>query len=88
MRLRSILCVPMRIRGVALGAIYVDNRFQSAVFTERDRKTLEALADLSAIALDTARSLQRLEDQRRQLEAAREAVATLNARLERERARL
>jgi serine/threonine-protein kinase PknK len=87
MRLRSILCVPMRIRGVALGAIYVDNRFQSAVFTERDRKTLEALADLSAIALDTARSLQRLEDQRRQLEAAREAVATLNARLERELAR-
>ncbi len=84
MRLRSILCVPMRIRGVALGAIYVDNRFQSAVFTERDRMTLEALADLSAIALDTARSLERLEDQRRQLEAAREAVATLNTRLEQE----
>jgi transcriptional regulator with GAF, ATPase, and Fis domain len=87
MKLRSILCVPMRFRDVALGAIYLDNRFQTAVFTERDLRTMEALADLSAIALDNARSLARLEHQRTQLEAARREVAALNERLEAELSR-
>jgi len=87
MRLRSILCVPMRSRGISLGAIYVDNRFQTAVFTDLDLRTLEALADLSAIALDTARAMSHLAAQRDQLEASRREVASLNERLAAELAR-
>jgi len=53
--LRSVMCAPLRARGQTLGLIYVDNRAQEGVFTERDLELLEALAAQAAAAIDNAR---------------------------------
>ena len=78
--LRSILCVPLRLKGATLGIIYVDNRLQAGLFTSDDLELLTAIASSAAIAIENARLYQvavekgRME---RELQVAREVQASL-----------
>jgi adenylate cyclase len=53
--LRSILCVPLKVRDKVTGVIYADNRIKAGLFTERDRDLLAAFADQAAMAIENAR---------------------------------
>jgi PAS domain S-box-containing protein len=53
--LRSILCVPLRVKENVTGVVYADNRIKSGLFGERDRDILTAFANQAAIAIDNAR---------------------------------
>jgi adenylate cyclase len=53
--LRSILCVPLKVKGEVTGVIYTDNRGRDALFSESDRKLVAAFADQAAVALENAR---------------------------------
>ena len=53
--LRSILCVPLRVKGEVLGIIYVDNRLQAGMFGPDDLDLLAAIASSAAIAIENAR---------------------------------
>lgn len=53
--LRSVLCVPLAYKGGIIGAVYVDNRFQTGVFTSRELTTLIAFANTAAVAIANAR---------------------------------
>lgn len=53
--LRSVMCVPLYARGGVIGAIYVDNRLRSGVFTERELNLLTAFAHQVGAAIDNAR---------------------------------
>jgi transcriptional regulator with GAF, ATPase, and Fis domain len=55
LKLRSLLCVPIRVKGRVEGAIYIDNRFRRAAFADGERRVLEALADACGIAIENAR---------------------------------
>jgi len=59
--LRSIIAVPLVTKDTVIGAVYVDNKFHAAVFAEKDKKFLQAIADLAAIAIDNARQYERSE---------------------------
>ena len=59
--LRSILAVPLVTKDKVIGAVYVDNPFQAAIFDETDKEFLQAIADLAAIAIDNARQYERSE---------------------------
>ncbi|MCC6555658.1 MAG: sigma 54-interacting transcriptional regulator [Polyangiaceae bacterium] len=61
MRLRSIVCVPIRGRSGVLGALYLDHRYERGRFGEGDSEILTAFADQVAIALQSAR-LRELEE--------------------------
>lgn len=52
--LRSIMCVPLAHKDAIRGAIYVDNRYRSAVFTERELNLLTAFSNQIAIAVENA----------------------------------
>jgi signal transduction histidine kinase len=54
-QLRSIVCVPLRVRGRVTGALYLDNRMREGVFSEKDLPTLTAFANQAAIAIENAR---------------------------------
>src|SRR6185503_19728985 len=45
LKLRSIVCVPIRGQGNVLGALYLDNRFQRGRFAPADADLLDAFAD-------------------------------------------
>jgi len=53
--LRSILCVPLRARGLVTGVIYADNRILTGLFSDRDRDLLAAFAGQAAVAIENAR---------------------------------
>jgi PAS domain S-box-containing protein len=53
--LRSILCVPLRVRGQVTGMIYADNRVRTGLFSERDLDLLTTFAGQAAVAIENAR---------------------------------
>ncbi len=60
--LRSVLCVPLMYKDALLGAVYVDNRLQAGLFTEREKNTLTAFANTAAVALANARLYEQIQD--------------------------
>jgi serine phosphatase RsbU (regulator of sigma subunit) len=56
--LRSILCVPLKLKERTIGVIYVDNRLQAGIFTQADLRLLSAIASSAAIAIENARLYQ------------------------------
>ncbi|MGB8984117.1 MAG: GAF domain-containing protein, partial [Anaerolineales bacterium] len=53
--LRSILCVPLKVKSELIGVIYADNRIRTGIFSESDRDLLLAFADQAAVAIENAR---------------------------------
>src|SRR5688572_1848444 len=53
--LRSILCVPLKVKNELIGVIYADNRIRTGIFAETEKDLLEAFANQAAVAIDNAR---------------------------------
>ncbi|HRQ41814.1 MAG TPA: adenylate/guanylate cyclase domain-containing protein [Chloroflexota bacterium] len=58
--LRSILCVPLKIKEMIIGVIFADNRVQSGVFGDTDRDLLASFANQAAVAIENARLFQQI----------------------------
>ncbi len=58
LKLRSILCVPLKVKERVLGVIYVDNRLHVGLFGPPDLDLLSAIASSAAIAIENARLYQ------------------------------
>lgn len=52
--LRSVLCVPLLRKDEVLGVVYVDNRLQAGIFTERELNTITAFANTASVAISNA----------------------------------
>ena len=82
--LRSILCVPLKMKEQILGTVYVDNRIQAGIFTQADLDLLSAIAYSAAIAIENARLyLLAVEKGRleRELQVARDVQVSLLPRV-------
>jgi transcriptional regulator with GAF, ATPase, and Fis domain len=77
LHLRSVLAVPLVIKGKAAGTIYVDHRLRKGAFDQEDVRLVLDFAEQAAIAVENARLLGELRRRERQVEA-------LNRRLEAE----
>ena len=55
LNLRSILCVPLKVRDELIGVIYADNRVRTGLFTETELNLLAAFANHAAVAIENAR---------------------------------
>lgn len=83
---RSLLCVPLKLRGVVMGALEVRNQIALRSFSRRDEFLLSFLADYAAIALENARVLQaadqaltrKVEELRTLIDITRSITSTLN----------
>jgi signal transduction histidine kinase len=80
--LRSIMCVPLRIKDQVSGVMYVDNRVQAGLFLPADLDLLAAIASSAAIAIENAR----LHQER--LAIMRQQLAQVTAAQEEERRRI
>jgi signal transduction histidine kinase len=84
--LRSIMCAPLLSRGRAIGAIYVDNRAQTGLFSPGDLELLNAFASQAAVALENAwlytRTDQALAQRVAELETLAQVDRELNKRLD------
>jgi serine/threonine-protein kinase PknK len=83
LRLRSVLCMALRVGEQVIGCLYLDHRFQAKAFTARDLPWLCAFADQGAIVLHLHRLLAENRAQAAQLaEQNRSLQATVAAQAE------
>jgi GAF domain-containing protein len=73
-QLRSILCIPLKIRGRLVGVLYADNRFHKGIFKPEMLQLLTAFGTQAAIAIDNAR---RYGDVREGLAEAKREISML-----------
>jgi putative nucleotidyltransferase with HDIG domain len=73
-QLRSILCVPLTLKAELIGVLYVDNRAHAGIFKENDLELISAFADQAAVAINSARLFEELQDSHRELERAYQAT--------------
>jgi len=57
LRLRSVLAVPLLLKGRAVGTIYVDHRLRQGAFGEEEVSLMQDIAEQAAIAMENARLL-------------------------------
>lgn len=67
-QIRSVMCVPLRVRDTMIGAVYLDKRFDTNYFGPSQLKFLESFANLAGLALENARLYEKLADERNTLE--------------------
>jgi len=65
---RSMICVPLRVKGQTIGALSLNSGITNA-FQPEDLGLLSSFADQAAIAIDNARRVQELEQMRQAAEA-------------------
>ncbi|MEM8886050.1 MAG: GAF domain-containing protein, partial [Planctomycetota bacterium] len=70
LRLKSVIAVPFRSAARTIGALYLDNRFRTANFTEREERLLELFADQAVVAIDRAALVRELEAKSQELKDA------------------
>lgn len=78
--LRSILCVPLRVKERITGLVYVDNRLHAGIFGGDDLDLLVAFANQAGIAIENARLYQVAVEKGRmeqELQMAREIQQSL-----------
>ena len=73
-QLRSILCVPLMLKEELIGVLYVDNRAHAGIFKEHDLALISAFADQAAVAINSARLFEDLQESHRELEKAYQAT--------------
>ena len=76
LQLRSILCVPMKLKDDIIGVMFVDNRIHTGLFKESDLELLSAFADQAAMAINNARLFDELQAANMNLEAANDELQT------------
>jgi PAS domain S-box-containing protein len=74
--LRSIVCVPLKLRSVITGVIYVDNRIHTGLFNERERDRLASFANQAAIAIENARQFQEVTELKNLLDNVFASIAS------------
>lgn len=52
---RSVICVPLVLKGQVIGVLYADNRRLAGLFGENEQSLLAAFANQAAIAIENAR---------------------------------
>lgn len=75
--LRSIMCVPLKVREGVIGVAYVDNRLRAGAFTPKHLSTLQAFASQAAVAIENAQLFQQVSQALKELQSALEAQALL-----------
>jgi transcriptional regulator with GAF, ATPase, and Fis domain/predicted Ser/Thr protein kinase len=81
LRLRSVLCVPLRARNQVSGAVYLDNRFVANCFDQRSLEFLQAFANQAGVALENARLYEENLRKAKVLETKNAEIEVLNAEL-------
>jgi len=81
LKLRSLLCIPLRARDQTVGCVYIDNRFETGIFREDELPLLEGFADQAAIAIENARLFEENLQKQDELKHSKEEIERLNAQL-------
>ncbi|MEQ8673929.1 MAG: adenylate/guanylate cyclase domain-containing protein [Aggregatilineales bacterium] len=75
--LRSILAVPLKVRGEVIGVVYCDNRILSGLFQKSELDLVTSFTTQTAVAIENARLFESMRDQLWQLTEIRDLLANV-----------
>jgi transcriptional regulator with GAF, ATPase, and Fis domain len=81
--LRSIVCIPLTLRGQCIGVLYADNRMQEGLFQDNVIPMLTAFGNQAAIAIENARLFAQVKSD---LEKAQRQVQSLRIQIDQQQA--
>jgi transcriptional regulator with GAF, ATPase, and Fis domain/predicted ATPase len=81
LKVRSLLCVPLRASGKTTHVLLLEHRAEAGKFTQEDRDLCEAFADLAALAIERTRLGAEARRREAELAARADEIARLNAAL-------
>ncbi len=82
LKLHSVLAVPLINKGQTIGAVYIDNRFQKAVFSQKEKNLLEAFATQATLAIENTRLLEENKRKQTEIKGLNQDLASANTKLE------
>ena len=82
LKLRSILCFPLKVHSKVIGVLYLDNRFQTSTFSDVDSEVLGSFSDQAAVAITNSSLHEDAQHANNELKRSHEQIAELNSRLE------
>lgn len=77
--LKSIICVPLKIKNKNLGVLYIDHPEEEGFFDETHMKSLEVLGRFAAIALEKAAHIRHLKEKQAKLDSDLDAINSKRA---------
>lgn len=84
LNLRTVICVPMRVKGTMIGAIYVDRQSINENFGPSDLELVMSLAAQASSAIENARVHQEWVDKSKRLELLNNLSKTISGSLDME----
>jgi Nif-specific regulatory protein len=72
-KIRSLVCVPLRVEDKVIGTIYLDSRINSNVFVDDDKNLLISVANLLAATIDRSFAFKKMQED---FSALREDILT------------
>ena len=69
LKITSLLCVPLRVAGRVLGAIYLDSASPNTEFDEDHLQVMTAVAGIASLAFDNVRHWEKLRQENQELRA-------------------
>ena len=84
LRIRSVLAVPLRVKGRVVGTVYVDNRLRRGAFNDDDLALVQDFSEQAAIAIENARLHEEVRSRTAQIEHLNRELASKVARQEAE----
>ncbi len=81
LKLRSLLCIPFRVRDQVIGCVYIDNRFETGLFRDADLPVLQGFADQAALAIENARLFEENVARQEELKRTHDEIERLNDQL-------
>jgi len=82
--IRSVLLVPLLVRGRVIGLLGADSTEEQRHFTPREIGLAQSIADQIATAIDNASLLEKEQQQRKMAESLRQVALALNSSLDQE----
>jgi adenylate cyclase len=67
-KIRSVMCAPLIVRGECIGAVYVDSRMKTNLFTQEDEKLLLSFCNQAAITIDNARLFSKVKEDKESMD--------------------
>lgn len=67
LKLRSILCAPIKLRGKPIGTLYIDNRTKPHAFKDEDIVIIRSFCDQAGLAIERNQRIQRYQKEAQNL---------------------
>jgi signal transduction histidine kinase len=80
--IKSVICVPVTVKGEMLGVIYLDNNLVNGLFSEEDLDVVGILAGQAGVSIQNARMYSSLKGYLEEIERSRDEIAEWNKKLE------